>query len=312
MSLRYPVNVMFLLLGVMSAAAQESIQYGSISGRVEDASGGVVQDAKVSARQKDTNISTTLLTDKDGRFRFSYLSVGEYEIRVQRAGFAETARSVNIAVGSAFDLSLVLGVAASQSQVTVSGQADLLEAARTQIAGTISQTEVNSLPLNGRNFLDLALLVPGVSPTNTAANQLFAETSAVPGQGISIGSQRNFSNSFIIDGLSNNDDAAGLTGAFYGLDVVNEFQVVTSGGQAEFGRALGGYINMVSRSGSNTLHGDAYFYFKNQRFNAANALAQIALPVTQSQYGASLGGPIVHDRTFYFANFEQRELNQLV
>ena len=125
-----------------------------------------------------------------------------------------------------------------------------------------------------------------------------------------MGSQRNFSNSFIVDSLSNNDDAAGLTGAFYGLDVVNEFQVVTSGGQAELGRALGGYVNVVTKSGTNTLHGDLYNYFRNQRLNAANALAQIALPLTQAQYGASLGGPIVHDRTFYFLNFEQRELNE--
>jgi len=303
-------NVTFLLLGVFSGAAQESIQYGSISGRVEDATGAVVQNAKVSSRQKDTNITSTLLTDKEGRFRFPYLSVGEYEVTVQQPGFGNATRTINVGLGSAFELPIVLSVAASSSQVSVESQADLLETARTQVAGTISQTEVNDLPLNGRNFLDLALLVPGVSPTNTAANQLFAETSAVPGQGISVGSQRNFSNGFIIDGLSNNDDAAGLTGVFYGLDVVNEFQVVTSGGQAEFGRALGGYINMVSKSGSNNLHGDVYFYFKNQRFNAANALAQIALPITQSQYGASLGGPIVHDRTFYFANFEQRELNQ--
>ena len=307
---RFLINVTFLSLSVMCAAAQESIQYGSISGRVEDSSGAVVQNAKVTALQKETNISSTSLTDREGRFRFSYLSAGEYEVVVQRPGFTEATQTVKVGLGSAFELPIVLSLATSQSQVTVTSQADLLEAARTQIAGTISRTEVTSLPLNGRNFLDLALLVPGVSPTNTAANQLFAETSAVPGQGISVGSQRNFSNSFIIDGLSNNDDAAGLTGAFYGLDVVNEFQVVTSGGQAEFGRALGGYINMVSRSGSNTLHGDAYLYFKNQRFNAANPLAQIALPITQAQYGASLGGPILRDRTFYFANFEQRELNQ--
>ena len=101
------------------------------------------------------------------------------------------------------------------------------------------------MPLNGRSFLDIALLVPSVSPTNTGSNQVFAETSAVPGQGISVGSQRNFSNNFIVDGLSANDDAAGLSGGFYGVDVVNEFQVVTSGGQAEFGRALGGYLNIA-------------------------------------------------------------------
>jgi hypothetical protein len=308
--LQFPVNVSFLLLGVITAAAQESIQYGSISGRVEDASGAVIQSAKVISRNRDTNITSAVLSDKDGRFRFSYLSVGQYEIRAQRPGFAEAVRSVTVRAGSAFELPLELSVASSESQVTVTGQADLLETARTQVAGTVSQTEVRSLPLNGRNLLDLALLVPGVSPTNTASNQLFAETSAVPGQGISIGSQRNFSNSFIIDGLSNNDDAAGLTGAFYGLDVVSELQVVTSGGQAELGRALGGYVNVVTRSGTNTLHGDLYGYFRNQRFNAANPLAHFALPLTQAQYGASVGGPIVRDRTFYFGNFEQKELNQ--
>ena len=140
----------------------------------------------------------------------------------------------------------------------------MLEAARTQIAGTVPRTEIRNLPLNGRNFLDVALLIPGVSPTNTASNQLFAETSAVPGQGLSVSSQRNFSNSFIVDGLSANDDAAGLSGIFYGLDVVNEFQMVTSGGQAEFGRALGGYMSVVTKSGTNTLHGDLYGYFRNR------------------------------------------------
>ena len=127
---------------------------------------------------------------------------------------------------------------------------------------------------------------------------------------MSVNSQRNFSNSFIVDGLSANDDAAGLSGIFYGFDVVNEFQVVTSGGQAEFGRALGGYMNVVTKSGTNTVHGDLYGYFRNQRFNAANALAQRKLPVTQAQFGATLGGPVIRDRTFYFGNFEQRILNQ--
>ena len=155
------------------------------------------------------------------------------------------------------------------ASVTVTGQATVLEAARSQIAGTVSQAEVQSLPLNGRNFLDLALLVPGVSPTNVASTQLFAETSAVPGGGLSVGSQRNFSNNFIVDGLSANDDAAGLSGIPYGVDAVDQFQVVTSGGQAELGRALGGYINVVTKSGTNTSHGDVYGYFRDDQLQRA-------------------------------------------
>ena len=275
-----------------------------------DASGSLIEGAAVTARQIETNVSTKGVTGPDGLFRFPYLNVGRYELKVNRQGFAESRAIVELTIGAAFDLPVSLRVATEQSSITVASSTTVLEAARSQVAGTVSQTEVSTLPLNGRNFLDLALLVPGVSPTNTASNQLFAETSAVPGQGLSVGSQRNFSNSFIVDGLSANDDAAGLSGIFYGLDVVNEFQVVTSGGQAELGRALGGYINMVTKSGTNTLHGTAYGYFRNQRMNAANPLSNTRLPSTQAQYGASLGGPVVRDRTFYFSNFEQRDLNQ--
>ena len=291
-------------------SAQETVSYGSVGGRVTDPSGSVVTGAEVTARQSDTNQISKTTTGRDGRFQFVYLKVGAYEITVHQPGFGDATRSLTLTVGSSFELPISLQVGAQQTDITVSGDAAVLEGARSQIAGTVSQTEIASLPLNGRNFLDLALLIPSVSPTNTASNQLFAETSAVPGQGISVGSQRNFSNNFIVDGLSANDDAAGLSGSFYGLDVVHEFQVVTSGGHAELGRALGGYINMVIKSGTNALHGDLYGYFRNQRFGAANPLSNTKLPATQTQYGASLGGPIRQDRTFYFANFEQRLLNQ--
>jgi hypothetical protein len=201
-------------------------------------------------------------------------------------------------------------VAGNSEAVTVTAQTPVLEADRSQVATTITQNEVENLPFNGRNFLDLALFVPGVSPTNTAANQLFAETSAVPGQGLSVGSQHNFSNSFIVDGLSANDDAAGLVQTDFGLDVVQEMQVVTNGGQAEYGRALAGYFNYVSKSGGNKLHGDVYSYLRDKNLNAKNAYSGLLLPYTQSQTGVSLGGPIVRDRTFYFGNFEYRQLNQ--
>ena len=301
------------VLGLFSsrfASAQESVNYASLSGVVTDSSGAVVVNAAITAVQTDTNVATTTVTDDEGRFRFAYLKVGPYAIKVHQQGFADVTRAVTLTVGAAFDLPISLTVESANETVTVNGEAAVIETERTQLAGTVVQNEINSLPLNGRNFLDLTLLVPGVSPTNTASTQLFAETSAVPGQGISIGSQRNFSNSFIVDGLSANDDAAGLVLTTYGLDVVQEFQVVTSGGQAEFGRALGGYVNMVTKSGTNDLHGDVYGFFRNQALNAANALTHARLPITQAQYGASLGGPLIKNRTFYFANFEQRLLNQ--
>lgn len=299
-----------IFLLALSALAQDNIQFASIGGRITDPSGAVVQNSHVTARNLETNLVRETDTDSEGRFRFSFLKVGLYRVLVERPGFATIERPITLTVGSTFDLPFKLSIASAGSQILVNTETPLIETTRSQIASTVTQTEVANLPLNGRNFLDLALLVPGVSPTNTASNQLFAETSAVPGQGISVSSQRNFSNNFIVDGLSANDDAAGLSGIFYGLDVVREFQVVTSGGQAEFGRAMSGAINMILKSGTNNLHGDFYGYFRNQRFNAANPLSNTKLPSTQTQYGASLGGPLKADRTFYFTNFEQRNLNQ--
>ena len=147
--------------------------------------------------------------------------------------------------------------------------------------------------MNGRNFLELALLVPGVAPTNIASTQLFPETSAVPGISLSVGSQRNLSNNFVVDGLSANDDAAGLSGITYGVDAIEQFQVITSGAQAELGRALGGYINVVTKSGTNRLRGTVLRLLPRRRASTrANALSGTTLPMRQSQFGGSVGGPI--------------------
>jgi Carboxypeptidase regulatory-like domain/TonB dependent receptor-like, beta-barrel len=305
------LSVVFALAVAQTLAAQETISYGSISGRVTDPQGAVVPGASVSTRHTQTNLIREGVTDGEGRFRFPYLRVGPYDVTVSHPGFASATRTISVTIGSAYEVPITLAVAGVTASVTVTDAATVLEGARSQIAGTVSNVEVENLPMNSRNFLDLALLVPGVSPTNIGSTQLFAETSAVPGQGISVSSQRNFSNNFIVDGLSANDDAAGLSGIPYGVDAIDQFQVVTSGGQAELGRALGGYISVVTKSGTNAPRGDFYGYFRDDRWNARNALSGTKLPMNQKQYGASMGGPIVRDRTFYFSNVEQRRLDQM-
>ena len=280
-----------------------------MTGRVLDPSGAVVPHAAVSALRIATNETFTANTDDQGRFRFPYLPVGSYTVRVQPTGFAATSQQVQLSVGAAFDLTLRLSLSQATANVQVTAQPPVIETDRSQVSETVTQSEATNLPFEDRNYLDLSLLLPGVSPTNTASTQTLAETSAVVGQGYSVNSQRNFSNSFIVDGLSANDDAAGVAGSVFGMDAVREFQVVTSGGQAEFGRALGGYFNIVTKSGTNQVHGTAYGFLRNQRLNADNALSQSKLPLTQGIYGASLGGPIQKDRTFYFGNFEEGRLN---
>ena len=299
-----------VLLLTATARAQETIDSASVSGRVVDAQNGVLPGATVTLRQRETNATRTTETDREGRFRFTYLKVGAYDLLVQLSGFADLHRSLTLSAGAAYELPLKLSLATVDTTVTVTAETPLVETARTQIAATVGRSEVARVPLNGRNFLDLALLAPGVSPTNTGSTQLFAETSAVPGGGVSVGSQRNFSNNFVIDGLSANDDAAGLSGTPISVDAVDQFQVVTSGGQAQLGRALGGYFSVVTRSGTNRLAGDAYGYFRDSRFDAANALSHTRLPMDQQQVGGSVGGPIVRNRTFFFANAERRNLDQ--
>jgi len=308
-------RVSFLFLAVAltvgrSASAQQTIDVGSVSGRVTDVSGAAVPGATVIATQQATRISTTGVTDQNGRFRFPYLRIGDYELTVSLAGFRDATRHLAIAAGSAFEVPISLSLAGVESSVMVTADAPAIESARSQIASTVLAAEVAALPMNGRNFLELALLAPGVSPTNIASTQLFPETSAVAGVSISVGSQRNLSNNFVVDGLSANDDAAGLSGITYGVDAIEQFQVITSGAQAELGRALGGYVNVVTKSGTNNLRGTVYEFFKDDRLNAANALSGTTLPMSQSQFGGSIGGPIVANRTFYFANVERRSLEQ--
>lgn len=285
--------------------AQQSVTSATLSGRVSDADDAAVGGASVTATNLDTNQKQTATSDAEGRYRFSYLSVGTYRLAAEAAGFAPHERRNTLTVGQALDVPLRLAVANVAESIDVTTAEPVVETVRTQLAETIRPREIDDLPLNGRNFLDLALLVPGVSRTNTGSNQRFAETSAVPGQGLSVAGQRNLNNSFVVDGLSANDDAADLTGTYYSQEVIREFQVVTSGGIAEFGRASSGVVFVVTQSGTNDWRSRLYGFLRNQRFDARHPLAPRKDALTQGQYGASAGGPLRRDRTFLFANFEQ-------
>jgi hypothetical protein len=289
--------------------AQQTVTSAALSGRITDRSGALVTNAALTATNLETNQKRTAKTDYDGRFRFPYLQVGAYKLLVEAQGFVPISKALTLTVGQAIDLSLQLEVEGMSEHVTVNAEVPILETVRTQLTETVRPAEIDRLPLNGRNYLDLAMLVPGVSPTNTGSNQRFAETSAVPGQGISVAGQRNLANSFIVDGVSANDDAADLTGTYFSQEVIREFQIITSGGIAEFGRASGGVVNIITRSGTNDWRGNFYGFVRNQRFDARNPLAPKKDLLTQAQYGATIAGPVQRDRTFLFSNFEQTRRN---
>lgn len=302
---------LILLLGgcLWPALAQQTITSATLSGRVEDTNGAVISGATLTIKNLANNQQLTTASDAAGRYRFSYLPVGSYQLTVEQTGFTPIKEQLTLTVGQALDVPLKMSVAGVTADIQITDEVPAIETARTQVAETIMPREIDALPLNGRNYLDLALLVPGVSRTNTGAPQRFAETSAVQGTGISVAGQRNLNNSFVVDGVSANDDAADLAGTFYSQEVIREFQVVTSGGIAEFGRASGGVVNIITQSGTNDWRGRAYGFLRNQRFDARNPLAPRKDLLTQAQYGTSIGGPLRHNQTFLFANFEQTRRN---
>lgn len=310
-------NLMITYLSLLAAVwvcaatvqAQQNVTSATLSGRVEDTNGAALTGAKLTITNLETNQNRTTMSDEEGRYRFAYLPVGSYLLTVEHAGFETMRKNLTPTVGQTIDVPVRLAVAGLTESVQITADLPVIESVRTQVAETIIPREIDELPLNGRNYLDLALLVPGVSRTNTGSNQRFAETSAVPGQGLSIAGQRNLANSFVVDGLSANDDAADLTGTYYSQDVIREFQVVTSGGIAEFGRVSGGVVNILTQSGTNDWRGRLYGFFRHRRFDARNSLAPRKDPLTHGQYGASIGGPLLRDRTFLFANFEQTRRN---
>lgn len=304
---RSSIALFFCLLvsSVSIATAQQNISAATLGGVVEDVNGSVVGGATVIIVNSATNQSQNAISDIAGHFRFNYVTVGTYDLKVRKDGFDETNQKITTTLGQALEIKAVLRVKAVSAQVDVGSNEPVVETTRTQVAETVLPENVETLPLNGRNFLDLALLLPGVSRTNTGNIQKFAETSAVPGTGISVAGQRNLNNSFIVDGSSGNDDSVELAGTYYSQEVIREFQVIANGAGAEFGRASSGFINIITNSGTNAFRGKVYGFLRNQRLDARNPLAPTRDPLTQTQYGGSFGGPVRHDRTFLFTNFEQ-------
>jgi len=203
-----------LFVSVLAArAAQQSVSSATLGGEVLDSSGGAITTAMVHARNIATGIVRDAAVQGDGHFRLAALPVGDYALTVEAAGFASIKQNVTLSVGSAVEMTFRLSLASVQERIEVVGQAPVIETTRSESGSVVATTEIADMPLNGRNTTDLALLVPSVSRTNTGANQRFAETSAVPGTGLSFSGQRNLANGFIVDGVSSNDDAAGLARA---------------------------------------------------------------------------------------------------
>ncbi len=281
------------LIVASPAAAQVN---GSIAGTVSDPSGaslaGVTVTVTGAALQRE---SLAIQSNADGGYRLFPIPAGLYELSFELDGFNKTVmQELRVAINQAVTLDVALALATVEETVLVTSDAPLIEITRTELSTNISPDSIENLPLNGRNFEDLVSLVPGVKP----------DPGNVRDQQFSIFGERPSATSFVVDGGDNNDPLDG--GAFqrYTQDSIQEFQVITTGYEAEFGKAQGGVVNVITRSGTNNIKGSAFYFLRDDSFDSSNVDGQDVPKLERDQWGASIGGPIQKDRTFFFASAE--------
>lgn len=287
-----------VLLTSLTALGQNVAGFGAISGLVRDASGAVVPEAEVSVSNPDRGIRRQLRTNEAGIFSASSLVPSSgYVVTVAKAGFANfEARDLEVLVGQIVSVDAVLTVAGTTLRVDLQESAPIIEPAKIGVSQVVNSDQIQNLPINGRRADSFVLLTPAVVPDGTFGLLSF--------RGIAGG------NSFLTDGNDTTNqyynENAGRTRITTQIsqDAVQEFQVLSEGYSAEFGRAIGGVVNTVTRSGSNDLHGTAYWFFRNQDFNARDPFATTNPPESRHQAGASVGGKLITDKLFYFVNAE--------
>lgn len=275
---------------------------GVVEGQLTDPSGAVVPNASVTITNVATAFTANQQTSTTGRFRFSYLPVGSYNLHVSAKGFsAYDARDIRVDVNRIVNLPVSLTVAGSQDTVTVSAVAATVDVSST-LGNVVTSHEALDLPLNGRNLTQLGLLQPGVAPLTFGLLQ--AGGIARANQAYAVNGQPPESNNYLLDGVSNVDSVNGGFALRTPPDAVSEFRILTSNAPAEYGQTSGATTSVVTRSGTNAFHGDLYDFLRNNAFDARNFFAASTEPLHQNQFGATLGGPIRRDKDFFFAYYE--------
>jgi hypothetical protein len=291
----------FVVLACLSLSAQQIT--GNIRGTVTDPSGALVREAAVTARQAETGLSRTTTTDRDGNYVLLELPIGHYSLHVAAKGFQEYVQSgITLNVNGTVSVSAHLAVGSEAQQIEVSADAQLIEPTVTSMGKVVQQRELEDLPLNGRDFAQLGLLQPGVVPLTPGIAE--AGGSLRSNEGYAVNGQRPESNNFLIDGANNFN---GVDGGFVlkpPVDAIAEFRIITHSANAEFGGALGSTTNLITRSGTNQVHGTLWEFLRNDAVDANNYFAQTKEPLKQNQFGATAGGPIRKDKTFYFGFYE--------
>ena len=308
-------RIISLLLITLAAASfvpnvalgQAQSNAADLQGTVREATNAVVPNATVTARNAATNLTRTATTNDEGFYRIINLPPGDYEITVEAPSFKKwVSPSLNVTVGQVAELNVTLSPGDISEVVTVSdATSEIVEQQKTAIATTIEQQQINSLPINERNFVNFSTL------SSTVSRDSGRPIGPAPTTGLNFGGQRGRSNLVQVDGADNTDNSVNASKSTVSQEAVQEFQVVSNSFAAEFGRSAGGVVNVVTKSGTREFHGNMFGFLRHRSFQARNAFAPIEdPPFTRTQYGFTLGGPFNPEHTFFFFAFEQRRRNE--
>ena len=300
-------SLAMMIAGATAAFAQASSSTAELRGQVTDPNGAVVPNAKLTLTDVVKGASRAATSDGEGNYVFLGLLPGSYDLKIEAQGFAASATRLELTVGQQANIPIKLGAGKVEIRVYVEAGAEVVETARTEQASTVDTKQITNLPINRRNFLDYALLTPGVADADNIADSSDFRVAQTPQSGLSFGGNNGRGNMVQIDGAETLNGSGGVL-ATLSQEAVQEFQVLRNSYSAELGGASGGVVNIVSKSGRNNLIGSAFGLFRDKAFDARNAFdfnPNGQSPFNRQQYGGSFGGPLRQDKTFFFTAVER-------
>ena len=298
---RQAIGIVSLLVVSLPVSAQ--VVTVTVQGRVYDSTGAAISQATITAVNSATGLSRTTTADAMGDYQIPLLPPGDYTVTAEKTGFQKSAKKTHLDIGAVGTLDFNLPVGQVQEQVQVQDVGELAEPTRTMVSSVIDTQKIENLPVNGREFIDFALLAPGVTVGNTTSGS--TDVIVEPVTKLSFAGQNIHFNFIAVDGADDISTASGIQRGTPPQEAVQEFRVINTDYSTEFGRATAGIVNIITRSGTNHFHGSVYEYFRNDSLDAVSILSAPGFHVLrQNQFGASAGGPIVKDRTFIYGNYE--------
>src|ERR1700680_4243121 len=301
--------LLFLLGSGLSLNLHGQVVGGTIQGMTTDPNGAALPSVKVEIVNLSTQILTTLTSNAEGFYAAPNLLPGEYKVTATRSGFSTTVTQLTLTVGAQRVVNMAMKIGTVTEVVKVMSEAPDVELASSEISAVVNSTTIRELPLNGRDWTQLATLQPGITSLRTQPS-VGASDRGQRGFGtqMTVNGGRPAQNNYRLDGTSINDYSNSAPGSVLGADLgsaaVAEFSVLSSTYPAEYGRSSGGVINAITRSGSNQFHGSVYEFIRNSALDASNFFDITKPPFKRNQFGATAGGPIFKDRTFIFGNYE--------